>query len=151
MSSFRAELTAILESRNLNPSQYSRLLGHDSNGLVYNVVGGKKPVPMDELDDWLGALGIAPGSSEYRRLRRRAYEDYAPPHVLRLINQLTYEVGTWAKLTDQALRAHGIQPPPLPDLWPDVPPAPPAPKPPKSRPRRAKPKLKRRVQRKRKK
>ncbi len=129
MPTFRGELAALLKSRGVNASQYSRLIGHDSNGLAYNVIGGKKSLPLEELDDWLGALGVKEGTPEYRRLRRLAYEDYAPPHILRLIDQMTFEVGAWMRLTAQALRAHGIEAPPLPDLWQDAPPGTPAPTP----------------------
>lgn len=147
MAKFRVELAALLEVRQVNPAAYSRLLGHLSNGLVYNVLGGHRDVPLEELDTWLSVLGVKPGTPEYRHMRRIAYEDYAPPHVLRLINQMTYEVAIWAKLTDQALRERGIQPPPLPDFWPDVPPSKPVPKRAKRKPRPAKRKRPRRVRR----
>ena len=119
MGDFKSEVSALLTQRGINPSQYSRLIGHATSGLVYRVLQGKKPLPLEELDDWLGAVGVKPETPAYRRLRRLAYEAYAPPATLRLINQMRHEVGAYMKLVDKALRAHGITPPPLPDLWGD--------------------------------
>lgn len=144
MALFRKEIARLLKERGVNPSQYSRMLGYATSGLVYNVLINGKALPLEDLEKWLGAVGINQGTPEFRRLRRLAYEDYAPPHMLRLINQMTFEVGAFVKLTAQALQAHGITPPPMPDLWGDEAPAPARPSPspakkpsrPTTRPRR---------------
>jgi len=120
MPKFFREIDRILTDKGLNRSAYSREIGYATSGLVYQVLDGTRVMPLEQLDEWLKPLGIAPGSAEYNRLRRLAYEDYAPPHVMRLINQITYEVGAFMTLVDRAMRERGMTPPPLPDLWPDV-------------------------------
>ncbi len=115
-ASFRRQLAATIMEKGLTLNAYSRLIGHDSSGMVTQVLSGDRPFPLDDLDEWLRPLWLSRAAR--RSLRRLAYESYAKPHVLRLVNSVD-QLDRWARKVAAQLEKLGVVIPPLPDPFDD--------------------------------
>lgn len=112
---FKFSLGEYIKRVGMNPTQYARAVGFSNSGLVFLVLQGKKPVPLDDIDRWLEPLKLS--DAERTALIVRAIEDYAPPYVLRVLNTMRFEIAGWMKLVEGAMRQAGLNPPPAPDLF----------------------------------
>ncbi len=85
-STFPAELARLLEERGLSSYDFARSIGYENNGIVDNVIAGRRPPPLDRVLEWLDALDLEAG--EKMRLFRLAMRQFAPAYVVRILAQL---------------------------------------------------------------
>lgn len=107
-----------IRKKGLNPTQFARLLGYKNSGAVFLVLQGKKPLPLNDLEKWLNILALS--ESEKTRMRRKAYEAYAPRYVLQLVNQMRFENRAWMNAVKGELEKRGLRVPPIPDVFGDA-------------------------------
>jgi transcriptional regulator with XRE-family HTH domain len=76
----------VMTNRELTQLEVARRLGHDNNGLVAAVLGGKRPIPWDDLDRWAAALELSP--EQTRLLKRYAIKSYGPACAVDFLDAL---------------------------------------------------------------
>jgi transcriptional regulator with XRE-family HTH domain len=56
----------------LNENQLADRLGHSSSGYVHNVITDRQPLSLKAIAAWAKALGLTPGTPEFRTLEEAA-------------------------------------------------------------------------------
>jgi hypothetical protein len=110
---FKFVIAELIKRSGMNPTQFARKLGYANSGALFMMLQGKKSPPLDQLDNWFDILGLE--GAERKRLWLRALEEFAPPYVLRLVNQFRFEWRTFAADVAREMKNKGLTPPPLPD------------------------------------
>lgn len=106
-------ISELIKRAGMNPTQFARKLGYANSGALFLMLQGKKAIPLNDLDKWFDILGL--DETERRRLWLRALEEFAPPYVLRLVNQFRMEWRVFAAEVAREMKNKGLTPPPLPD------------------------------------
>lgn len=106
LGTFRYLLARALKERHLTANKYARRLKMKNAGFISLVLSGKRGIPLERVNDWLGALGVS--DQEYATMYLRALDDYAPPMLLDLINEIDSAMRDYHESVVAALKRNGL-------------------------------------------
>lgn len=111
---FKYQLAQVLERQAMRPVVYGEKLGHSNGGLAYQVLSGKRSVPLEEIHRWLAPLEIT--DEEYGGMYLAALRDYAPRYVLDIINRAEGILQEMASAVIADRKTRGLPTDPFPTL-----------------------------------